>query len=164
MALNAYLKLKGQKQGNIKGGVTLKGRENTIEVIACNHEVVSPRDAASGLATGKRRHLPLIITKELDRSTPLLMQALISSEVITSFELQFYTSQNTGSIGRTSAEKNHYTIRLTNAVVSDIKMTMPNNKNPDLVKYKEFEEISFVYEKIEWIWTDGGITTADTIP
>lgn len=164
MALNAYLRLKGQNQGNIKGGVTLKGRENTIEVIACNHEVVLPRDAASGLATGKRRHLPLVITKELDRSTPLLMQALISGEVLTSFELQFYSSQNIGSIGRTGAEKNHYTIRLTNATLSGIKMAMPNNKNPELVKYKEFEEVSFVYEKIEWIWIDGGITTMDTIP
>ncbi|MGC4232139.1 MAG: type VI secretion system tube protein TssD [Niabella sp.] len=164
MALNAYLRLKGQNQGNIKGSVTLKGRENTIEVIACNHEVVLPRDAASGLATGKRRHLPLVITKELDRSTPLLMQALISGEVLTSFELQFYTSQNTAGIGRTGAEKNYYTIRLTNATLSGIKMAMPNNKNPELVKYKEFEEVSFVYEKIEWIWIDGGITTLDTIP
>lgn len=49
MALNAYLKLKGQKQGDIKGSVTQKGRENKIMVIAVSHEVVSPRDMASGL-------------------------------------------------------------------------------------------------------------------
>lgn len=30
MALNAYLKLKGQKQGDVKGSVTQKGRENKI--------------------------------------------------------------------------------------------------------------------------------------
>lgn len=53
MALNAYLKLKGQQQGDIKGLVTRKGREGTIEVIEANHEIVSPRDAASGLPTGK---------------------------------------------------------------------------------------------------------------
>lgn len=34
--------------------------------------VVSPRDAASGLPTGKRQHAPVTITKELDKSTPLL--------------------------------------------------------------------------------------------
>ena len=33
-ALNAYLKLKGQKQGEIKGSVTQKGREGAIAVIA----------------------------------------------------------------------------------------------------------------------------------
>lgn len=34
--------------------------------------VVSPRDAASGLPTGKRQHKPMVITKELDKSSPLL--------------------------------------------------------------------------------------------
>ena len=53
MALNAYLKMKGQKQGEIKGSVTQKGRENKIMVIAVNHEITSPRDPASGLPTGR---------------------------------------------------------------------------------------------------------------
>lgn len=34
--------------------------------------VVSPRDAASGLPTGKRQHKPMVITKELDKSSPVL--------------------------------------------------------------------------------------------
>lgn len=33
-------------------------------------EIVSPRDAASGLPTGKRQHKPFVITKELDKSSP----------------------------------------------------------------------------------------------
>ena len=68
MALNAYLKLKGQKQGEIKGSVTQKGREDKIMVIAVSHEIISPRDPASGLPTGKRMHKPFVITKELDKS------------------------------------------------------------------------------------------------
>ncbi len=39
MALNAYLKLKGQKQGEIKGSVIQKGRENKIQVIAVSQEM-----------------------------------------------------------------------------------------------------------------------------
>jgi len=35
-----------------------------------DQEIVSPRDAASGLPTGKRMHKPFTITKELDKSTP----------------------------------------------------------------------------------------------
>ncbi|HVK67514.1 MAG TPA: type VI secretion system tube protein Hcp, partial [Polyangium sp.] len=46
MALNAYLRLKGQKQGEIKGSVTQKGRENSIMIIAVSHEIMSPRDPA----------------------------------------------------------------------------------------------------------------------
>ncbi|MFY9151766.1 MAG: type VI secretion system tube protein Hcp [Prolixibacteraceae bacterium] len=37
-----------------------------------DQEIVSPRDVASGMATGKRMHKPFVITKELDKSSPLL--------------------------------------------------------------------------------------------
>jgi hypothetical protein len=38
--------------------------------------VVSPRDAASGLPTGKRQHRPMTITKELDKSSPKLAETV----------------------------------------------------------------------------------------
>jgi len=40
--------------------------------ISFDQEIVSPRDAASGLPTGKRMHKPFVITKELDKSSPML--------------------------------------------------------------------------------------------
>src|SRR6266404_1793228 len=89
MALNAYLKLKGQKSGEIKGSVTQKGREGSIMVIAVSHDVISPRDAASGLPTGKRMHKPFVITKELDTSSPLLYNILVTNENITEWVLHF---------------------------------------------------------------------------
>lgn len=39
---------------------------------ATSTDVVSPRDAASGLPTGKRQHKPVRITKEWDAATPKL--------------------------------------------------------------------------------------------
>jgi len=39
--------------------------------ISFDQEIVSPRDAASGLPTGKRMHKPFTITKELDKSSPI---------------------------------------------------------------------------------------------
>jgi len=41
-------------------------------VINFEQEIVSPRDATSGLPTGKRMHKPFVITKELDKSSPVL--------------------------------------------------------------------------------------------
>jgi type VI protein secretion system component Hcp len=38
-------------------------------------EIESPRDASSGLATGKRMHKPFVITKELDKSSPTLAES-----------------------------------------------------------------------------------------
>jgi type VI secretion system secreted protein Hcp len=153
--LNAYLNLKGAKQGDIKGSVTQKGREGKIQVIAVSHEIVSPRDAASGLPTGKRMHKPFVITKELDKSSPLLYNVLVNNENITTWELQFWQPSATG------AEVQHYTVKLTNANIASIAFRMANNKHPDLMKFAEYEEIAFTYQKIEWTWVNGGIVAVD---
>ena len=160
MALNAYLKLKGQKSGEIKGSVTQKGRENKIMVIATSHEIISPRDAASGLPTGKRMHKPFVITKELDKASPILYQVLCTNENVSEWELQFWTPQlrATGGVG---TEVQHFTVKLTNANIASIAFRMANNKHPDLMKFAEYEEIAFTYQKIEWTWNDGGITAGD---
>jgi type VI secretion system secreted protein Hcp len=160
MALNAYLRLKGQKQGEIKGSVTQKGRENSIMVIAVSHEIVSPRDPASGLPTGKRMHKPFIVTKELDKSSPLLYNALVNNENIPTWELQHFTPQVKAQQG-VGTEVNHYTVRLVNANIASINHRMPNNRNPELMKYAEYEEIAFTYQKIIWTWNEGGITAED---
>ena len=160
MALNAYLKLKGQKQGEIKGSVTQKGRENKIMVIATSHEIISPRDAASGLPTGKRMHKPFVVTKEIDKSSPLLYNALVNNENISDWELQFWTPQLKATSG-VGTEVNHYTVRLYNANIASINFRMANNKHPELMKFAEYEEVAFTYQKIEWTWNDGGIMAMD---
>jgi type VI secretion system secreted protein Hcp len=164
MALNAYLKLTGQKQGQIKGSVTQKGKENKIMVIAVNHEVGSGSNqlSGSGRPGGKIQHKSFVITKELDKSSPLLYSALIRNEMLTEFVLEFWTPR-VSAAGGAGTEVQHYTVKLSNAQIIDIRFSMLNNKNPELVKYAEYEEVSFVYEKIEWIWTAGGITAEDII-
>ena len=162
MALNAYLKLTGQKQGQIKGSVTQKGRENKIMVIAVNHEVNAPVIAGASHGVSKIQHHPFIITKELDKSSPLLYSAMIRNENMTEFILEFWTANATASAG-TGTEVQHYTVKLSNARIIDIKFCMLNNKNPELMRYSEYEEVSFVYEKIEWTWVAGGITAYDDI-
>ena len=160
MALNAYLKLKGQKQGEIKGSVTQRGREGRIMVIAAEHEVTTPRDAASGLPTGKRMHKPYVITKEIDVASPRLYAALVNNETLPTWELQFW-APSISAVGGGGTEVQNYTVRLTNASICDIRFHMLNNKNPELTRYAEYEEIAFTYQKIEWIWVAGGVSTSD---
>jgi type VI secretion system secreted protein Hcp len=155
MALNAYLYAKGQKTGDIKGAVTQKGREDSVMVIAFSHEIVSPRDAASGLPTGKRMHKPIVITKETDKSTPLFYNVLVTNENLTNVKIKFWRPSATG------AEVQFYTIELTNANIASMATKMLNNKHPDLMKYAEYDEIAFTYQKITWTITDGGITAMD---
>jgi type VI secretion system secreted protein Hcp len=160
MALNAYLTLEGNKQGAIKGSVTQKGREDSIMIIAVHHSIVSPRDPASGLPTGKRMHKPFVITKELDKSSPLLYNVLVNNENIKKWQLKFWTPQIKAASGGGN-EVQHYTVELTNANIASIDFKLANNKHPDLMKFAEYEEIAFTYQKIMWTWNDGGITAED---
>ncbi len=155
MALNAYLRLTGDRQGEIKGSTTLTGREDSIMVIAFEHEVTSPRDTARGRPTGKRQHHALTITKEIDCASPLLMNLLIGNENISSWELCFWQPSRSG------AENQFYMIRLHDASVSAIRQEMLNNRYPENMPHREREHVSFYYRKIEWIYVDGGITAED---
>src|SRR6185436_10934302 len=155
MAFPAYLSIVGQAQGPIEGSVTQKGREGKILVISVEHEIVSPRDPASGVPTGKRAHKPFWLIKEVDRASPLLYSALANNENLPSWQLQFYRP------GPTGVERQHYTVKLTNATVCGITCKMANVRVPKLARFETYEEIAFTYQKIEWIWTEGGITTTD---
>lgn len=160
MALNAYLTLKGQKQGTINGSVTQKGRENTILVHAYSNQILSPRDAASGLPTGKRQHNPIVIVKDVDKSSPLLWNALVNNENLTTWELKFWSPALAEASG-TGAETQIYTVRLTNANIASIRESMLDNQDPTNQKLPLRQEITFTYQKIEWVWNDGGITAVD---
>jgi len=53
----------------------------SVSEVVVSYEIQAPRDVATGLPTGKRMHKPFVITKELDRSTPLLSTALGVADV-----------------------------------------------------------------------------------
>jgi type VI secretion system secreted protein Hcp len=159
-ALNGYMSLKGQKQGDIKGSVTQRGREGKIQVIAFDWGIQSPRDAASGLPVGKRLHKPFTFTAEIDQSHPKILQALANNENITTMEFQFWTPQLKAATG-VGSEVQYLTYRFTNATISAVSDSMDNNKHPDLAKYAIYTRISITYQKVEVTWTEGGITFAD---
>ncbi len=149
-ALNSYLSLTGETQGEIKGGVTQAGREDSIEIYGWSHEIVSPRDAASGMPTGKRQHKPLTLTMPIDKSTPLLLNALTNNENITEFRLEMWRPSRSGK------EFQYYTIELVNASVASFKVESGADK-----RSPHTATISLTYQKIIEIWEDGGITAKD---
>ena len=152
MALNAYLSLAGEAQGPIQGSVTQKGREGKILIIAVEHERTSPYDASTGMTTGHTTTGPLVLTKEIDRSSPLLREAFKNRESLGTFELQFWRSSSSG------AETQACTIRLKRASIVSVRTEMLNNQFSDNIPIKEREVIGFAYQQMELIWVPGGIT------
>lgn len=161
MAQVAYMKVKGQKQGNIQGSVTQKGREGSISVIAFQHSIVSPRDAASGLPTGKRIHRSITITKPIDKSTTQLYTALTTNENLPDVSIDFWEPQTKTATGVGGVEIQFYTVKLTNANISSITSVMPNVDDPSQQRMPMHEVVEFTYQKIEWIWREGGAIASD---
>jgi type VI secretion system secreted protein Hcp len=152
---SAYMTVTDRNGAVIAGGVTIKGHEKSMQVLGFSHEIVSPRDPATGQATGKRQHKPLLVTKPLDQSTPLLFQALVRGDTLKSVEIKFYS---TGVDGR---EVNTYTILLTNVHITSLSTSLPDVRDPQKAGYSESDALSFVYEKITWTWVQGNITATD---
>lgn len=151
-AMMAYLTLKGQKAGQVRGSITQKGREDSIGVIALEQATVNTE--------GRLRVGQLMITKEVDRSSPVLRQMLDNQELVTEALIRFYTPQMSAATG-VGAELQYYTLRLRNARIVSLKTIMENIRHADLQKYAMHEDVAFTYERAEWIWMDGGITAVE---
>jgi type VI secretion system secreted protein Hcp len=109
-----FMNAKAQKTGEFLGDSTRKGHEKDTVVLAYSYELVSPRDPASGQATGKRIHKPIKITKELGSNSPQYLDALSTNEVITSVVINFFKTERNGST------VNYYRVTLTDASLADI--------------------------------------------
>jgi type VI secretion system secreted protein Hcp len=125
----------GQKQGQFHNGTS-----TSIDFSGFSEGVVSPRDPASGLPTGKRLHKPLTITKQIDAASPLLYSACTSNENLTQVVINLYSSG-----GTTPATK----VTLTNASCSELEHD------------GQTETVSFTFQKITWTYISGGITAED---
>jgi type VI protein secretion system component Hcp len=86
----AYIRITGEKQGKFKGSSGIKGREDDIPITTYNMGIKSPRDAASGQATGKRQHQGVSFTKALDETSPQFMEAMASNETLKEVTITFY--------------------------------------------------------------------------
>ena len=158
MPLTAHLYITGKVQGEIKGSCDMAGREDSILVLAFNHEVmISTSTNANYVKSsyGKRVHGPLSVVKEFDRSTPMLYQALTRGEPLKEVKLQWYAINPKGE------QENFYTITLENAMIISIKSLMPHVWERELENRKPTEEVSFNYQKITWSWVADGIESED---
>jgi len=157
-AQNVYLTLTGAAQGWIRGdsSLTSMGRENTIEAVAYSHMLIAEPDPATGLASGVHDHCPVIIVKELDRSTPQLFRAWQSNESCTAV-FKFFRPDPSGS----GAEQQFYTVTLTEAHISGIRQEVLNNLDSATNTMPPIERISFTYSDITEEWMENGFVHED---
>lgn len=114
-----------------KSGVIIADRDPQVLCVTFAHSIVSPRDAATGLPTGKRMHKPVTcMVKGFRKPLVKLFGALKQNENLTAVKFSFGGAKATGRID------------LLNADVAAIEtMTDPTGT---------YYAISFTYQKITW--------------
>jgi type VI secretion system Hcp family effector len=134
-AVIGSLSAQGTNSSQIADGIALVGLDWIVE---------SPRDAATGQATGKRQHKPIVITIPADAASILLLGAIFTNEHLDSVEL---------GLRHEGAAVDYMTIALTDADVALVHRFTEGGL--------EYDEVSFVYQQIELTWIDPLTTVQD---
>ena len=138
MPIPAYATFKDDSGGDLKGSVTIAGREGSSEVMEFDHDVYIPTDANSGKLTGVRVHKPVKLVKSYDAASPYLYRACCKGQTLKEVEIKWFEIDETG------AEKEYFT-----------------HKKKDKERYVHLEEVFLVYGKIKWKYTEGGLEFED---
>ena len=155
MAIPGYLFLTDENGKIIRGGVNVRGRENSIEILGYDHCISLPVDDGNGNVTATRHHIPFMIEKEVDSSTPFLYQALTTGKMLRSAELKLYNINYSGQ------EEEYFNILMENVHVVNISPVMFDIKDRSKEKFNHMEAVEFRYQTIGWRYLDGNIIYRD---
>ena len=135
------------KVNEYPGSSEKDGRSDTSDIFEIEHHIHQPVDPTTGQATGVRVHSPLRVVKVVDKATPGFHKALCTGQNLQQAVLSFYRIDPA-----TRQEKEYYKITLKNCRIVDLRPYMPMSFVPANESYRHMEQVSFVYETIEWNW------------
>ncbi|UCC30526.1 MAG: type VI secretion system tube protein Hcp [Phycisphaerales bacterium] len=144
------------KVAEYPGSSEKEGREDTCDIFEIEHHIHQPVDTTSGSATGVRVHSPMRIVKMIDKATPGFHKALCTGQNLKEVVVTFYRIDP-----HTRSEDKYYEITLKNARIVDIQPFMPMSFVPANESYRHMEQVSFVYEEVEWNWMPDSVVEMD---
>ena len=135
--------IEATKQGKLKSD----DKSGKIAVTAFSRETKSPRDAATGQASGRVQNLPVTITKAIDAASPQLLQAMATNEVLKTVTIEFYAPTPDGVQALTQ------TIKLTNAGVAGLRQYIDagDDANTAAPGIDVREDVSLSYQTLEFV-------------
>lgn len=156
MPIPAYLWLKGEGGGTIRGSVDITGREGSIEIHGLHHGIPLPTDNATGKATAPRDHAPFLFSKEIDASSPYLYKSVTTGQKLQSAEVKFYRINDAGR------EVEYFIVLMEGVRIATVGQMMFDINSSYGEKRNHLEMIELVYEKITWRYVDGNIIHSDS--
>jgi type VI secretion system secreted protein Hcp len=154
--VHLYLKANGK---DVKGESTQTsiGRKDSIECVYYEQKVITAREAGSGMATGRRQYEPLLIRKRIDKSSPLLVKALVENAKVEG-AFKFFRPNPKGD----GTTEQFYTVEIKDGRIASLKQMVPDTIVPASSTEPPLEEVTFVFHTIKWTFTDGGVSHEDT--
>ena len=153
MATPAYMTIRGVKQGAIASGamtpqsvgrMSKSDHPDEIQVQAFSHKLLVPVDIQNGQPTGLRQHPGFTITKIFDRTSPLICQALATSESIEEITIKWFRTGEDGKL------VNYFTHTFHDALVVGYHAYMLNCLDKNVADIQHMEEIAFSYKSVQW--------------
>jgi type VI secretion system Hcp family effector len=144
----------GNRQGLISDGCSdtssignkcQLGHLDEIMVLAYSHNMTAGNNGGVGADRGQ--HLPIMITKNIDKSSPLLSAALHEREVL-ECTIFFYRTSLAGT------QDKYFKIHITGAKVAHINLQVPHAIHLNDAQPQEL--VSFTYREISWTHIQAG--------
>lgn len=155
MAIPLHLTLTDDDGAAIKGSSRVLGREGSIEVLGFNHGLHVLSDSGTGKLMSGRVHDPMVIVKEIDRSSPVLYMAVAKGTTFRSGVLRWYRIVEGGN------EEEYFRMEIANVKVVSVSPYVANIKDEATSRQNHLESVSFCYEKITWTYLDGNLIFTD---
>lgn len=144
MASHGYMTITGKQQGLISAGCSTpdsignkcqSGHTDEIMVLSFSHSMINVDNSTHPT------HLPIVITKAIDKSSPLLAQALASREAV-ECKIHFYR------VGANGGQENYYSVEIKGGQVAELVSDVPH---AILQNETEGQEVlSLRYQTIRW--------------
>ena len=138
----------------IAGGSTAPGHEGDIECLAYAQKGQLAR-SGRGIT---RRYDPLVITKHIDRASPLLLEAFIRQLAITA-TFHFYRPNPSGD----GTQEQFYSVEIRNGRIRSMEQKLLNTLDLDTVSMPPLEEVTFAFPTISWTYLDGALIASDDL-
>jgi type VI secretion system secreted protein Hcp len=132
--------------GKVQGQFTGENNTSRIEVTGFEMEMTSPRDLATGQASGKRQHVPILIQKATGASSSQFFKALTTNEPLSTVTFEVYKPSATGG------DVLDFKIILTNASINYFKQSYADGQKGFV------DSVKFTYQTIEFNRSGTGVS------
>jgi type VI secretion system secreted protein Hcp len=156
MAIPAYMELYDHRGLRIDGSVMVEGRHGTVEVLSFFHGVRIPSDVHTGALTAVRKHEPVVITKPLDSSSPILFRACARGQTLGKVLVHWYEIDDGGR------EREYFRHILEGAKVVSMRSVIHDVKAEGKCHLNHVEQVALSYAKVTWLYVDGALSYSDS--